>query len=231
MGVNGNNKQTNSFDLAALLDLWKSDIMASVNCHALATIESFNESNQTVQCTINYKKTLNGAAKDYPTVIDCPIIILTGGTARLTFPISQGDTCLLLFNDRNIDSWFETGQVGELPTQRSHSFSDAIALVGLRSMQNVISDYDTTRARLQNGAAYVGVSTTKIKVANGGTTLNTLLQDLITKLQTLCTDIEAITVICAAPASPSSVPVNAAAFAALSTQIATLGTQIGGLLE
>lgn len=212
--------------LADLLALHKKDLMLSLNCHAIGTIQSFASDTQLVSATINYKKsvlqqdaagTYRTVLIDYPVLLDVPIVILSGGPAQLTFPITAGDECLILFNDRDIDNWLQSGQVGPVASGRLHSFSDGIAIVGVRSQARKIDPYDTTRAKLSHGETMVGVSASKVKIANQLYTLNGLLQDLLTQLQ-------ALTVVCAAPGSPSGPPVNAAA-------IAAIATQIGGLLE
>jgi hypothetical protein len=218
------NRKITDPTLRDLLDLHKKDIMLSMNCHAIATVQSFDSSQQTITATINYKKSYlqmgtDGIYKtvlvDYPILLDVPIVILGGGPSQLTFPIEQGDQCLILFNDRDIDNWFQSGQVGPVASGRLHSFSDGIAIVGLRSLANSISGYDETRALLSHGETMVGVSATKVKIANQLYTLNGLLQDLLTQL-------EILTVVCAAPGNPSGPPVNAAAIAAIATQIGAL---------
>ncbi len=208
-----------------LLDLIAKDIMLELNCHAIGTIQSFDPVKQTCTATINYKKTFffkndqsgnyEPVYKTYPILIDCPVIVLGGGAWALTFPITVGDECSILFNDRDIDNWFASGQMQAPATNRLHSFSDGIVLVGLRNSTRVLGDYDTARAVLRSENAMVGVGETLIKIANNSTTLNTLLQDLLTAIQ-------ALTVVCAAPGNPSSVPVNAADFAMIATNIAGL---------
>lgn len=221
-----NNPAANPSLRDVLLQL-KQEIMTDFFCHGIATIQSFDADAQTVQATMNYKRTYYQqdpqtgnripVLQDYPLIIDCPAVVLGGGTTSLTFPIAQGDECLILFNDRDIDNWFEGSTSSGVKTPRLHSFADAIALVGLRNSQRVLTGYDTARAVLQNGTTGVGVGASKIKLYNAITTLNT-------QLQNLCTQIQAITVTCASPGSPSSVPINAAA-------IASIATQIAGLLE
>lgn len=227
--------------LKDLLDLQKKDLLLNLMCHHIGTIQGFNATDQTATASINYKKTrfkLNARSgqyepvlEDYPLLASCPVMALGGADAALTFPIQVGDECLVLFNDRDIDNWFQGGPGMAVASSRLHSFSDGIILVGLRSLPNVIEDYDTVRTVLRNGSALVGVSLTQVKIANDDTTLNMLLQTLVTDLQTLITQIALITVTCAAPGNPSSPPINAAAIAAVSTSLGTLATQISGLLE
>jgi hypothetical protein len=107
--------------------------------------------------------------------------------------------------------------------------------VGLRSTPNVLLNYDTVRAVLSNGGpfgAMVGVGPALIKIANATTTLNTLLQTLITTLDTFATATGAITVTGVTTGSGiSGPPANAASFASVVTSLNSLSAQIALLLE
>lgn len=234
------------FRLKDLLDLVKRDIKKELNCHAVATVQSFTNGAGTnsparLTATINYQKTtfeLNDAGQyvpvltPYPILVDCPVIVLGGGGARMTFPIAPGDECLVLFNDRDLDNWYQGATTLGVPTARMHSFADGIALVGLYNSNRAFSTYDAVRAVLYGtGSAYVGVGPSLIKIANNATTLNTQLQALITQLKDLTNACAAITVTCAAPGNPSTVPINAATITAVATQLTSIASQIGGLLE
>lgn len=226
--------------LSDLLQLLKKDIALNTNCHHIATIQNFDPEKQTVTATINYKKTYlkrgeNGVYTsvlvDYPQLLDVPVISLQGGQASLTMPIAAGDECLILFNDRDIDNWFQTGQIQANASSRLHSFSDAFALIGVNSQANVIPDYDPDRASLNFGTTRVAVGEDKVLVENEDTTLNTLLQQLIDNLKDLVTQVAAITVTCAGPGSPSSTPINITAINAITTDLMATADDIAGLLE
>lgn len=226
----------NEVSLPDVLNLHKKDISLNLNCHHIGTIQTFDATQQTASVTINYTRTyfqFNGdtgvydnTLVNYPIVAEAPVICLGGGPTSLTFPISTGDECLVLFNDRDLDNWFTGGSGSPNATARLHSFADALVIVGIRSLANVLTNYDATRAILQNGTTFIGVGPSLIKIANASTTLNTLLQSLITDLQSLVTQTAAITV-----SSFGAPPNNAAAIAAIGTQLGTLGAQIGQLLE
>jgi hypothetical protein len=235
------NRQSQDYTLADLLSMWKKDIFLSLNCHAIATVQAFDAATQKVTATMNYKKVYirpNGdgiygeVEAPYPLLIDCPLIVLQGGSAALTMPISQGDKCLILFNDRDIDNWIHSGEILAPATERLHAFSDGIALVGLNPFSRPIADWDTTRAVLRNGNAMVGVGSEKLKLSNELYTLNGLLQELITEVKSLATQAAAITVLgVTSGASASGVPANAAAFTTIFGQLTTTATKIGALLE
>lgn len=224
--------------LKDLLDLHKKDIFLNLNCHAIGTIQSFDPATLTAKVTINYKKTYlsSGDAAptyvEYPILTDCPVVILSGGLSQLTFPIAIGDECLVIFNDRDIDNWHSSGQIGPVDTIRMHSMSDAIALVGVRSVLKPIIPYDNIRASLSYGTTTVGVGPALVKIANATTTLNTLLQTLIVEIQTLVSLTAAITVTGITPGpSASGPPASAAAIAAVGVSLGVTATQIALLLE
>lgn len=189
------NRRNDDPALKDVLDLFKKDIFLSLNCHAIANVQSFNPLNRTITATIAYKKTYFTATAtgeyiptsvDYPILTDIPVLVLGGGQASIEFPIQKGDECLLLFNDRDIDNWFASGQVGPVNSLRLHSMSDAIALVGLHSPLNPLGLHDPTHAvfRYKNGAQ-VGVSASRVLIANAALlSLNTAIQQLVTALNT-----------------------------------------------
>ncbi len=56
-----------------------------------------------------------------------------------TFPLKYGDECILLFSDREIESWFINGNVNPQGYDRMHDLTDAIAIVGIRSLPKMIN--------------------------------------------------------------------------------------------
>lgn len=233
----------NDSSLSDLLMFFKQEIFMSLNCHHIGTIVKFDPDKQVCQATINYKKTCyrnnaNGQQEtyyeDYAILIDAPAIILAGGGANLTFPIAPGDECLCIFNDRDIDAWWASGQTKENETARMHSFTDGLILVGLKSQAKKISGYDMSHAQLTWGSAKLGISDSKVLVSNTSDTLNGLLQDLITQVKTLseqCSQIKVTAVSGGPPTSMSGPPSNAADIAAVGTELATIAGKISALLE
>ena len=222
-----NQRLNNTPDLADALDVHKREIFMDMNCHAIGTVQSFDPESQTVRATINYKQAFEGVDADgktqdeyldYPLLLDVPVVVMSGGQANLTMPNAQGDECLILFNDRDIDNWFQGGGVTKLSSFRLHSFSDGIALIGVHSLAKSVKNYDGTRAVLRNGNASVGVGLEKIQIKNETKNLATILQTLLTAL--------------AAGTTVNTVPGSPAAFGlVLVAAINQAVTDLGGLLE
>lgn len=223
---------TNDPTLADLLNIYRRSIMLDFNCHHLATIQSFDPVKLTVTATINYKKTFfqqNAKTKlydrvlvDYPLLADIPVVFLSGGTAGVTFPIDTGDQALILFNDRDLDNWFQSGQTGPVASGRLHSFSDGVALIGPRSLANPIANYDSTRAVLYNGQTKIAASATKVLITNALTiSLGQALSNLMTALSAFATT----------AATSTTDPTLVTAATALGTAVTAVTLELGGLLE
>lgn len=209
--------------LSDALNGLKKDVFLSFKCHDIAIVQSFDPDDQTIEATIAYKKTYLVRNNDgtytlqnfeYPILIDVPVIFMGNKTLGLTFPVTKGDECLVLYNDRDIDNWFQSGQVNAPSSNRAHSISDGIALIGLRSSQNIISDFDEARVLLRNGEVGMGVSSSKATIYNSTRNLNTVLQQLISDIQNIVT-------IPAAVGLPLTL--NPASIAALAADAAALG--------
>lgn len=227
--------------LKDVLNQFKKDIFLSLNCHHIGTIQSFDPEDQTATVTINYKKTFSQRKpggvyvqqlRDYPPLIDCPVIVLGGGPTSLTFPIQEGDECIVLFNDRDLDTWFSGDSNSGNATVRQHSLADAVVLVGLRSVNSSLEEYDEDRAVLQNGSTKVAIGPSLIEISNQLYTLNELLQELVTDVNNLVSQTAAITVTAVTPGlGVSGPPLNAAAITAVGAQLSATAAKIGQLLE
>lgn len=62
-----------------------------------------------------------------------PIMFPGSGAYSITWPVSPGDTCLLVFSSLSIDRWLAHGGTNVDPADdRRNVLSDAVAIVGLR---------------------------------------------------------------------------------------------------
>lgn len=110
-------------------------------------------------------------------LVDVPVCFPGGGGCTLTFPLQDGDECLLVFAARGIDAWVEYGGTQEAMPTRRHSMSDAFALVGVRSKARKLPQpaSDTTQLRSDDGTTYVELDPSGQMVgvvAPGGINLN-----------------------------------------------------------
>lgn len=109
-----------------------------------------------------------------------PVSVPQGGDWIDTFPIAEGDECLLVFSDMGLDLWKQSGGVQKQPDGVSfrHDIGDAIAIFGVRSSARPIADWSTTSRQIRNidasvvidlspGAITVTAASTTITAAGG----------------------------------------------------------------
>lgn len=182
-------------DLRALLQLLRSEILYGFNCHQIGTIQSFNATKQTATVSLNFLRVVPSQVPAdttqpniptqklvaYPLLVDVPVFVNGGGSGVITFPITAGDTCMVLFNDRDIDGWFSTGQVAAPNSARAHDLADGLALIGFRSLSNPIAGYPASDVAISYNGGQILVNT-KIGIANASGSMYALLTALITAL-------------------------------------------------
>jgi microcystin-dependent protein len=133
------------------------NIKSDMNCVSIGTIETFHPNSQTADINLVYKRVSlrDGTITPYQRLITCPVVVLGGGVSYLSFPIrgttrdgqgnvtQLGDSCLVFFCDREIDTWWANGGVNEPKSTRMHSLNDGVAIVGMRNSLAPISTYGT----------------------------------------------------------------------------------------
>jgi hypothetical protein len=128
------------------------------------TIQSYNSAQMTATVQINIRDFWRQQNGDYtwetvPTLLDVPVAFPRGGGLLLTFPIAAGDECLIVFANRCIDGWWQSGGVQNEMEFRANFLSDGIAVMGLWSLPNVPPAISSSAAQLRttDGTAYVEV--------------------------------------------------------------------------
>jgi hypothetical protein len=155
-----------------MLDRVKQDSARELNCHLVCRVESFDKDKNTITASAATKrKYSDGSEVDFPLFVDVPALTLSGGGAFLSFPIKAGDWCLLLFNDRDIDSWWYSGEVKAPNTPRYHSLSDGIAFVGVRPASDPFA--------LTDDAVTLDAGAELVRIKNENQNLKLLMDDLI----------------------------------------------------
>ena len=100
-------------DRLAELQAMKKEIMRSLHCALPGTVVSFDEDSRTAEIRL--------AGEDLPVLKCVPVFM------PVPFTVSPGDRCLVVFADREIDSWLTGAEYNSL---RMHSLSDGFAFVG-----------------------------------------------------------------------------------------------------
>ncbi|MBC7074655.1 MAG: hypothetical protein H5T98_01005 [Syntrophomonadaceae bacterium] len=142
-------------------------------------IQSFNAAEQTVVVqpairAIQFDKDGVSTNVDLPVLLDCPVQFPSGGGFTLTFPVAQGDECLIVFANRCIDAWWQSGGVQNQAVMRMHDLSDGFAVLGFSSVPRVIGNISATSTQLRSndGAEYVEVGPGEVTLSAANVNVN-----------------------------------------------------------
>lgn len=176
-------------DLRATLDAFKAEVFYDLNCHQLGEITAFNPATQTASVQIMSNIETQTQTYRYPLLTDCPVFVLSGGGGCITMPIAVGDSCLVLFNDRYMDDWFATGIECTPSSNRTHSLSDGLVLVGFRNLSNSIAGYDSNELQIRNGPGRITISPSngKLSMSNDLGSMHNALNKVVQALTALNT--------------------------------------------
>ncbi len=90
----------------------------------------FTKQKASVQPLLN-KVWADGTSTPMPVIQNVPVIFPRAGGASLSFPVLEGDTCLLLFIERSTDLWKTVGGQVNPDDNRKYDLTDAVAIMGL----------------------------------------------------------------------------------------------------
>ncbi len=98
-----------------------------------------------------------------PPLPDVPIMFSGAGGFTITHPIHPGDECLVIFASRNIDIWWQQGEIQNPFDTRKHDLSDGFALFRPQSQTKKIRNISTQNLEIRNNE-----DTCKIQVTATG---------------------------------------------------------------
>lgn len=151
-----------------------------LRCSIPATVIAFDSVRQvvSVQPAIQEVMRVNGVAQNVtlPILDDVPIGLPCAGGWSLTFPITVGDECDLVFSDMAFDNWWQNGGVQTQPSGHHyrHDIGDAKAWFGLRNQTRVLANYSTTSAQLRSDDGAI-----VLDMARAGATLTAPLTQIV----------------------------------------------------
>ena len=115
---------------------------------------------------------------DLPPLVNVPVIVSCAVVKgfSITFPISAGDSCLLIFSQRAIDNWHDHGGIQNPEAgvgSRHHDLTDAFALLTPLPLPLVLSDYEGDGIEIRNSDkdSRITVKDDSIEVVQGEVSL------------------------------------------------------------
>lgn len=135
-------------------------------------VEKYNATKALVDVSIIQKDFLDGIEIDQPIITEIPVSFLQAGGALITIPIKKGDTGLVIFTDRDISEWVETGNTIAPQSERLHALSDAIFIPGIQgggfkaNDQDVLISYKNSEILLKkNGNIELTAGSGSVKIS------------------------------------------------------------------
>ena len=175
--------------------------LADVHVAIPAIVETYDATRQAVSVQPAIRRAYDDeegtrTVEQLPIITDVPVIFPGAAGYRMTMPIAQGDTVMLLFSEASMERWLTVaGRQGEGDPvdDRRFDLSDAVAIPGLRTFTDALSDAPTDRMSLgYDGGATVEFHQSEIRLGSNsasdgvirGTTRDTAEQTFLTALNT-----------------------------------------------
>lgn len=157
---------------------------ASIRVALPGIIQSFDAEKciATVQPAVTGAKSSSTGSisqESLPLLQDCPVVFPHGGGVAMTFPIEEGDECLIIFADRCIDFWWQSGGVQHPVDDRMHDLSDAFVIPGPTSCPRALSSVstDSIQIRTDSGSQFIELTKSgNVNITSPTITLNGNLQ-------------------------------------------------------
>ncbi|HHL1414087.1 TPA: Gp138 family membrane-puncturing spike protein [Klebsiella pneumoniae] len=151
------------------LNQLKKQVSSMLRVALPGTVESFDAETVTATIQLGILGLSDGESKALSVLNDVPVMFPRGGGCSLTFPVNKGDECLVIFADRCIDFWWQSGGVQEPVDERMHDLSDAFCIVGPQSQAKKIGGISTSAVELRSDDGETKLSLNPVSGAINGT--------------------------------------------------------------
>ena len=148
--------------LKNVLERFEKNLLTKLNCAKVGKIKTFYANTQTADIEID----------NYPQISGVPVSFICGANFSIQVPIEQGDDCIVLFCDGDLDNWVN-GE-GYIPafSQDRHGLNGAVALVGIKNILTKVDNYITSGIRIQYKGSEIELTDTDIKINGTSVVVN-----------------------------------------------------------
>lgn len=191
-------------------------------------VDSYDAATQTASVKPCIKrKYSDGSIVDLPVINKVPVVIPSGGGFFASFPIQKNDSVLLVFSERSLEYWKETGGVVNPGDPRKFHIADAFAIPGGLAKPSVFTNTDPEKLVIghkdgnaeihadKNGPVSIKASElilgahTSSEFVAIRSRVETRLSDIESKLNSLISNYQTHVHPTAAPGAPSPSPTAA----------------------
>ena len=147
--------------LKNVLDRFKTNLLTQLNCAKVGKIKTFDASTQTADIEID----------GYPQISGVPVSFICGANFSIQVPVQQGDSCIVLFCDGDLDNWVNGDGYVPAFSEDKHGLNGAIALLGITNLLTKVENYITSGIRIKYKGSEIELNDSGI-VINGNVTVN-----------------------------------------------------------
>lgn len=166
---------TNTPNLITVLQGFRERLLYNdINCCRVAIVNEFYPDTMEVQVNIVNKLVKNidengsQILEDYAP-ITAKVCYANNG---ISFPLKKGDCGIIIFADREVESWYINGGINQLSYDRCHALTDAIFIAGLFAQPNITdAQYIQDCFHIFYGTKGIKITSTGIEI-DGDTIIN-----------------------------------------------------------
>jgi hypothetical protein len=146
------------------------EILSDIHTAMPALVVSFDPSKQTITaqpCLQRKFKELDNPVS-LPLIEDIPVLLPGSGDFFLTFDVKKDSYCWLIFSERSLANWIDSGGIVDPASRRKFHLSDCVAFVGINPLPSKLGTVDSDCMTLRNRAndTKITLKTDSIKLEN-----------------------------------------------------------------
>ncbi len=101
------------------------------------TVVTYNASSKTADIAPQFKRSLRDedegrVSETIPNFPNVPVVFPGGGQFEISWQLNPGDYVMVIFSERNIGEWQQSGRAVDPGDLRTHELSGAVAFPGIR---------------------------------------------------------------------------------------------------
>ena len=117
--------------------------LIEVNTSMPGRIVNYDSAKQTATVQPLFRRVLaDNTQIDLPQIANVPVQFPRSGNAYIHFPLADGDPCFLIFSQRSLDTWQQSGDLVDPADDRRFDLTDCVAIPGVSSAANPIQVAD-----------------------------------------------------------------------------------------
>lgn len=137
-----------NFPLAEIVERILEDAKADLHVALPGRVESYDPAKQianikpTIKQTVREGDDQDKTLLEHPVIPAVPVVWPRGGGYFMTFPLAAGDSGLLVFSERDLGAWRDSGQVSDAGDEGIHGLAGAVFIPGLEVVSRALSSGD-----------------------------------------------------------------------------------------